>query len=60
MQLISVFLDITKVADFPLKVLMSAVLKVCFTSIIFSLDLLLVRYNCAKFHHCRICVTGYP
>ena len=23
------------------------------------LDLLDVRYNCAKFHHCRICVTDF-
>ena len=25
----------------------------------YFLDLLWVRYNCAKFHHCRICVTGF-
>ena len=25
----------------------------------YFLDLLLVRYNCAKFHQCRICVTDF-
>ena len=23
------------------------------------LDLLWVRYNCAKFYHCRLCVTDF-
>ena len=27
--------------------------------VIFSLDVLWVRYNCAKFHHCRICGTDF-
>ena len=39
------------------KMLMSAELKECVTWFIYFLDLLWVRYNCAKFHHCRICVT---
>ena len=25
----------------------------------YFLDLLLVRYNYAKFHHCRICVADF-
>ena len=25
----------------------------------YFLDLLWVRYNCARFHHCRICVTDF-
>ena len=29
------------------------------TWLINLLDLLWVRYNCAKFHHCRICVTDF-
>ena len=39
--------------------LMSAELKGCVTWFIYFLDLLWVRYNCAKFHHCRICVTDF-
>ena len=38
---------------------MSAELKGCVTRFIYFLDLLWVRYNCAKFHHCRICVTDF-
>ena len=34
--------------------LISAELKGCVTRFIYFLDLLLVRYNCAKFHNCRI------
>ena len=33
---------------------MSAELKGCVTWFIYFFDLPLVRYNCAKFHHCRI------
>ena len=57
MQSISVFLYITKFADFRWKMLMSAELRGCVTWFIYFLDLLQVWYNCAKFHHCRICVT---
>ena len=39
--------------------LMSAKLKGCVTWFIYFLDLLWVRYNCAKFHRCRICVTDF-
>ena len=39
--------------------LMSAELKGFVTWLIYFLDLLWVRYNCAKFHHCRICVTSF-
>ena len=41
------------------KMLMSAELKVCVTWFIHFMDLPLVRYNCAKFHHCRICVPDF-
>ena len=41
------------------KMLMSAELKGCVTWFTYLLDLLWVRYNCAKFHHCRICVTDF-
>ena len=37
--------------------LISAELKECVTWFIYFVDLLKVRYNCAKFHHCMICVT---
>ena len=36
--------------------LMLAELKGCVTWFIYFLDLVWLRYNCAKFHHCRICV----
>ena len=39
------------------KMLMSADVRMCVTWFIYFLDLLQVRYNCAKFHHCWICVT---
>ena len=39
------------------KMLMSAELKDYITWFIYFLDLLKVRYNCAKFHHCGICLT---
>ena len=41
------------------KMLMSAELKRCVTWFIYFLDFLYVMYNCAKFHHCRICVTDF-
>ena len=41
------------------KMLMSAEIKECVTWFIHFLDLPLVRYNCAKFHHCRICVADF-
>ena len=41
------------------KKLMSAELKDCVTGFIYFLDLPLVRSNCAKFHHCRICVADF-
>ena len=53
------FPDIAKFADFRQKILMSAELKSCVTWFIYFLDLLWVRYNCAKFHYCRICVTNF-
>ena len=55
LQSILVFLDITKVAIFGEKMLNSKGVSrdICF------LDLLYVRYNCAKFHHCRMCVTDF-
>ena len=41
------------------KMLMSAELNGCIPLFIYFLDLLLVRYKCAKFHHCSICVTDF-
>ena len=38
---------------------MSAELKVYVRWFIYFLDLLWIRYNCAKFHHCRLCVTDF-
>ena len=40
------------------KLLMSAELIECHVNHNFS-DLFQVRYNCAKFHHCKICVTDF-
>ena len=59
MQFKFVFLDIAKFTDFRWKMLMSAKLKECVTWFIYFVDLLQVRYNSAKFHHCRICVTDF-
>ena len=39
--------------------MMSAELKECVTSFVRFLDLPLVRYNCAKFYHCRIYVADF-
>ena len=41
------------------KMLMSAEVRGCVTRFIYFLDLLEVRYNCAKYHHCRICVRDF-
>ena len=55
----SVFLDIAKFADFRWKNAdVSRTQGVCQVIHIF-LYLLWGRYNCAKFHHCRICVTDF-
>ena len=59
MQSIHVFPDILKNDDFRRKTLMSAELKGCVTLFMYFLDLLQVRYNCVKFHQCRICVTDF-
>ena len=37
--------------------LMPAELKGCVTGFIYFSDLLQAKYNCAKFHLCRRCVT---
>ena len=59
MQSVSVFLDMTNVADFRRKNAdVSRTQEVCHVINIF-LDFLWVRYNCAKFHHCRVCVTAF-
>ena len=39
--------------------LMSTEIKRCVTWTIYILDLLYVRYNCAKFHNCRIWVADF-
>ena len=59
MQSISVFLDIGKFADFQWKMLMSVELWKCAKWLIHLLDLLYVRYSCAKFRHCRIFATDF-
>ena len=41
------------------KMLMWAEFVGCVTWFICFLDLLYVRYNCAQFYHCRICVTEF-
>ena len=59
MQSISVFLDIAKFSDFWRKMLMSAEFKGCVTWFMHLSNLLYVRYNCAQFYHCRICVADF-
>ena len=39
--------------------LKSAELKGCVKWFIYFLDPLYVKYNCAKFHHCTICMTDF-
>ena len=57
MQSVSVFLDITKLANFWLKnANISRIQGVCHMIYIF-VDPLWVRCNCAKFHHCKMYVT---
>ena len=41
------------------KMLLSAELKECITWFIYFLGLFPLRYNCAKFHYCRICATDF-
>ena len=41
------------------QMLMSAELKGCIALFIHFLNLPSVNYNCAKFHHCRTCVTDF-
>ena len=41
------------------KILMSVELMRCVTWSIYFLDFLYARYNCAKFHYSRICVTNF-
>ena len=59
MQSLSVFLDKGKFADFWRKNAdVNRNQRVCHVIQIF-LDLLWVRYNWTKFHHCRTCVTDF-
>ena len=39
--------------------LMSAELNGCVTWFIYFVDLLWIRYDCTKFHHCGICATDF-
>ena len=56
MQSIPVFFDIAKFADFRQKVVdVSKTPEGCPVIYIFF-GSFLDKYNCAKFHHCRICV----
>ena len=41
------------------KMLMSAEVTRSVTWFIYFLDLLYVRHNCPRFHHCRICATDF-
>ena len=61
MQSIPVFLDITKVVlDFLWNNAdICSTQRLCHVIFFFFLDLLEIRYNCAKFHYCRICVIDY-
>ena len=59
MQSTSVFVNITKVADFHWKNADDSRVQGVRYVIYIFLDLLSVKYNCAKFHHCRICVTDF-
>ena len=55
----SVFLNILKIADFRWKNTDVIRTQGCVTWFMYFLELLWVRYNCAKFHQCRIYVTDF-
>ena len=59
MQSVFVFLGIAKFADFRKKNADVSRTQVVFHVIDIFLELLWVRYNCAKCHHCRICKTYF-
>ena len=60
MQSIFVSLDIAKFVDLQWKKCWCQQnSNVCVTWFIYFFDLLRVRYNCAKFHYCRICVKDF-
>ena len=60
MQTISAFLDIAKFADFRWKNAdVSRTQGMCHVIHIFFGFPLVERCNCAKFHHCRICVRDF-
>ena len=59
MQYVPIFVDITKIADFLLKMLISTECRGCVTGFISFLNLRYARNKCAKFYHCRICVTDF-
>ena len=53
------FLDIGNFADLRLKNSNIIRTQVVAHVIHMFLDLLYAKHNCAKFHHCRICVTDF-
>ena len=57
MQSISAFLYITRATKFRGKNTDASRTQGTCSVIYMFLDLLQVSYNCAKFHHCRICVA---
>ena len=59
MQSISAFLDIAKFADFWFKNADISKTQGDRHVIHISFGSPLVRHNCTKFHHCRICVTDF-
>ena len=60
MQSVSVFLDVAKVADFQWKSAdVNRTQGVCHVIHTFFGSSLGKLYNCAMFHHCRICVTHF-
>ena len=59
MQSIPVFPDVTKIADFQWKNAdVSRTQGVCHVTFVFFWSPL-GKYNCAKFHQCRACVTDF-
>ena len=50
----------SKVCWFPVKKYWcQAEIKACVTWFLYFLHLLQIRYNCAKFHHCRMCEADF-
>lgn len=59
MQVLSIYPSASKIPDFRLKTLSSAILKMPVTWFTYFFNLIQLRYNCTNFYHCVICTAGF-